>query len=106
MSDPKEKPYQKREIDHYFEDIFKRLDKQDTSLSAILIQTTAHNGRMAKLEWWRSAVIWGLGALWTVMLIIIPFLWSYMKVQIQIASRQSVNDILNKYGFEIIDDNN
>lgn len=47
-----EKPYQKREIDHYFSDLFKRLDKQDINLKDISDKVGFQNGRVRKLEDW------------------------------------------------------
>jgi len=47
---PKDSPYSNRELEHFFGDLNKRLDKQDTILCRIEEQTTRHNGRMAKIE--------------------------------------------------------
>lgn len=45
-----EKNYTKREQDHFFGEMFKRMDKQDASLARIEDQTTQHNHRMTKIE--------------------------------------------------------
>lgn len=45
-----DKNYTKREQDHYFTDLFKRMDKQDVILDRIEGQTTRTNGRVTRLE--------------------------------------------------------
>ena len=45
-----EQQYLKRELDHRFEDLFKRMDKQDDSLQRIEDQTIKTNGRATRLE--------------------------------------------------------
>lgn len=65
--------YSKRELDHYFGDLFKRMDKQDGLLSSIEAQTKKTNGRVSKLEWWRSAMIWGFSLVVTIVIALIPF---------------------------------
>lgn len=42
--------YSKREQDHFFGELFKRMDKQDETLGRIEGQTTKTNGRVTKLE--------------------------------------------------------
>lgn len=61
MSD--EQPYSKREQDHYFQDMFKRMDSQDRVLSRIESQTIKTNGRVSKLEWWKAVLIWAFGVM-------------------------------------------
>jgi hypothetical protein len=70
-----EKNYSKREFDHFFTDITKRLEKQDEILSDILTQAKATNGRVNWLEFWRSSLAWGFGVLLTVSLFIANKLW-------------------------------
>ena len=66
-------PYSKRELDYRFDEITDHLRKQDLSLDKILIQTTKTNGRVSKLEQWRSVLIWGFGTLIVVITGIIRF---------------------------------
>lgn len=55
---PDDSNYSKRELDHYFDDMKTRLGKQDETLSQILVQTTKHNGRMSKVEFWIKTIQW------------------------------------------------
>lgn len=87
-----DKNYSKREFDHYFKDIGDQLDKQDASLVRIENQTLATNGRVSKLEWWRNAVIWFLGILWTALLILTPFVIKTIRSQINFAAQQALSD--------------
>lgn len=84
-------PYKKREIDHQFNDLFNRLDKQDSTLGRILTQTTATNGRVNKLEWWQHAVIWGLGVLWSALLVATPVVVRYIKTQLTTATQAQID---------------
>lgn len=45
-----DKNYSKRELDHYFTDIKSILEKQNTTLERIEVQTTKTNGRVTKNE--------------------------------------------------------
>ena len=47
-----EDPYSKREQDHFFGELFKRMDTQDVTLERIETQTSKTNGRVTKLEDW------------------------------------------------------
>lgn len=49
-----EKNYSKRELDHGFADIAKRLDKQDTMLTNIDTKVGIQNGRVTKIEIWTN----------------------------------------------------
>ena len=101
-NDPKN--YSKREIDHWFRDLFSRLDKQDTVLVAIKEQTTRTNGRVNKLEWWRGAFIWALGAMWTLLLIVIPLLYKafykdlYYKIKTAVV--EAVDNKISEANYE------
>lgn len=92
-----EKNYSKREQDHYFSDLFKRMDSQDIVLGAIKEQTTKTNGRVSKLEWWKTAVIWGLGTLWTIIILLSPIIWISIKDQIKQQSHDAVIGALGEF---------
>lgn len=68
-----EKNYSKREQDHFQNDIKSRMDKQDEMLSKILDQTLKTNGRVNKLEFWRNAIAWGFGVMFTIVLFVINY---------------------------------
>lgn len=67
--------YSKRELDHYFGDIKQTLEKQNIILERIEGQTTRTNGRVSKLEFWKSVIVWGFPFCVT----IIIFLFNYFK---------------------------
>jgi len=73
MSD--EPNYSKRELDHYFNDMKERLNKQDEMLNKIFEQTSKTNGRVNRLEFWRNAIGWGFGVIMTITL----FTLNYIK---------------------------
>lgn len=75
MSD--ENSYSKREQDHYFSDMFDRMDKQDITLARIEAQTIRTNGRVSRLEWWRGTIIWCLGIIGAALITLLPYLWQY-----------------------------
>lgn len=103
-----EKPYAKRELDHYFSDLFKRMDKQDLTLERVEKQTTATSGRVTKLEWWQKAVIWGLGALWGLVLLSVsigvPIWRDVVKNRMQNIDNlnEKVNTLFSQYDKVII----
>lgn len=107
-SDPKN--YSKREVDHYFTDLFTRMDKQDFYLQEIKMQVTKTNGRVNKLEWWKSAFVWALGAMWTMTLIVVPLLYkAFYKDQdnrIHDAVAQALEDLATVEYEEEIQNNN
>jgi len=70
-----EKNYSKRELDHYFNDIKSILEKQNTTLERIEMQTTKTNGRVSSLEDWRKAMVWGFGVVLTLSILVINKLW-------------------------------
>lgn len=84
-------PYQKREIDHQFKELFTRLDKQDTALTRIEAQTTKTNGRVNKLEWWQNTVVWALGVLWSALIIVTPLIIKYIKSELTIDSKTQID---------------
>ena len=91
-----ENPYSNRELDHYFKDLFEKMGKQDKTLERIEVQTTKHNGRMSKLEWWRSAFVWSISAIWGLILIVVPLLYKAfyrdLDYKIQTAVVQAVDN--------------
>lgn len=70
-----ESNYSKRELDHYFNDMKERLNKQDEMLNKIFEQTSKTNGRVNSLEFWRNAIGWGFGVIMTITL----FTLNYIK---------------------------
>lgn len=66
-----EKPYLNREIDEYFKDVKDQLNRIEN-------QTTKTNGRVSKLENWRSYVV---GAVAVLTLIVLPAIgWILSKL--------------------------
>lgn len=66
-----ETPYSNRELDEKFRGVHEKLD-------LILTQTTKHNGRMRKLEGWRT----GLVMCFSLIILLIPFfVWSFKLSQ-------------------------
>lgn len=58
-----DQPYSKRELDHFFQELNTHLNHQDEALIRIEAQTMKTNGRVTKLEQWRSVLIWGFGTI-------------------------------------------
>lgn len=69
--------------------LFKRMDDQDKVLDEIngdvkLTKAQAYktNGRVSKLEWWRNAVIWGVGLLLALAVPILNFIKSEIRTTV------------------------
>lgn len=97
-----EAPYSKRELDHYFTELFARMDKQDIVLAGIQTQTTKTNGRVTKLEFWISALKWTCGALWTLLLVLVPILWHLQRLQSLEDSQDAVKSALSGFNIKVI----
>lgn len=97
-----EAPYNNRELDHYFKDLFGRMEKQDKNLETIKEQTIKTNGRVNKHDWNFKALWWGLGALWTLLLLGVPITYKIvindLNYKIQTAVVTAVdNKIIKAY---------
>lgn len=66
--------YTDREINHFLGDIKSTLEKQDQMLSKILEQATKTNGRVSRLEDWRTAIAWGFGFMVTAIIFVVNYL--------------------------------
>lgn len=90
-------PYTKRELDTYFSENKLHLEKQDGMLEKIFIQATKTNGRVNKLEWWKSALVWGFG---TLVALAAP-LGYIVKSEIQKEVHDSVVSVLEDYNITV-----
>ena len=77
MSDPH---YSNDKIDSSFQEIKQILMFQNKTLDEIKAQTTKTNGRVTKLEGWRS---WGAGAIAIVVVLVIPLIVFIFQDSIQ-----------------------
>lgn len=66
--------YSKRELDHYFDEIKEICRLQNIVLTRIEAQTMKTNGRVSKLEDWRTAIAWGFGFMFSGVLFVINYL--------------------------------
>jgi len=100
-----EEPYTKREQDYHFQVILDRMDKQDVVLKRIEDQTIKTNGRVSRLEWWRSSIVWAGSVLGIICLTFIPIFLSQMREQRKELRLEigSIKETLLNYDFEIVD---
>jgi hypothetical protein len=82
-SEERHKDYKERDIK-----FMALLEKMDTKLDAVVIQTTKTNGRVNKHDWYFKAMWWATGAAWTLVVIGAPLMWGAIKMQIKIISEQ------------------
>lgn len=111
-------PYSKREQDHFFGELFKRMDKQDVTLERIEFQTNKTNGRVTRLEAKYMAIIFVVSAICAFLAFIIPYSISVIKrdvestdqANIQAATKSAIDDamgvIIRKYKIQVDNGNN
>lgn len=75
-------------IGHYMDDMKEQIGEIHTDVKEIKIQTQKTNGRVSKLEFWRSVIIWGFGV---ILALAVP-IGMFIKSQI----RQTVVDVLEE----------
>lgn len=79
MTPPK---YNESALDILFKNITEKFDSVHKKLDEILDQTTLHNGRMSKLELWRSYITGGLAVIIMLLVpVVISLLTSIAKAQ-------------------------
>ena len=110
-----EKPrndYSNRELETNFMSIHEKIkelgnEMKDTlkeirdDVKATREQETKTNGRVNELEWWRKAVVWGLGLLWVIITGIAPMLYYFSKMEIS----RIVEDTLQRITIQCNGDN-
>lgn len=89
-----DEPYSKREQDHFFGDLFKRMDKQDASLNRIEEQTMRTNGRVTRLEIWKTAIIWLIGIIAGFLAFAIPYTISVIKKDVSETAQTAVSSAI------------
>lgn len=89
--------YSKRELDTYMADTKEHLIKQDGVLEKILAQVMKTNGRVNKLEWWKSALIWGFG---TLVALAAPIGY-IVKTEIENEVHNSITSTLDNYNITV-----
>lgn len=89
--------YSKREIDLITAPITIHLEKQDEILSRIEAQTLKTNGRVSKLEWWKSIIIWTFGTIFALAYPIIMFIQHEINLEIN----SSITSVLSQYNIVV-----
>lgn len=79
-------------IAHSMEEMKETISEIHADVKEIKVQTQKTNGRVSKLEFWRSVIIWGFGVM---MAMLIP-ITMIIKVQIE----KAVEDVLATYNLE------
>lgn len=93
MDDKPRNDYSNRELEQNFMQLHEKIkelgtDVKDalrdisTDVKATREQATKTNGRVNELEWWRKAVIWGLGLLWIIVTGIAPMIYYFARTEI------------------------
>lgn len=95
-----DRPYSNRELDHYFNDIREKflgaIEEIAKDTKEIKIQTTKTNGRVTRLEHWRTAVLAAGGIITSV---IIPYsVYYFLKLE---AKVENINKTLSQYEITI-----
>lgn len=110
-----EEPYTKREIDNFMVSIHEKLDDIASDIKEVKSdgketkeQAFKTNGRVSKLEWWRSGIIWAGGVVGSICLLFIPIFLNAMKEQkkefIEVQQQvMKLQQTLLNYDFEILD---
>lgn len=102
-----EKPYQKRELDYYFDELKQHLKKQDETLGRVEAQTTKTNGRVTKLEWNDKAFLWAVSAIWTLLLLGVPIGYMVLRYVVLNEIKLSVaTEFKNYHAVVQINENN
>lgn len=100
-----DEPYSKRELDTSFEAIATHLKNQDEILLRIEVQTTKTNGRVNKLEWWRTAVVFLVTTICGAMMFVAPYAVGVIKDEINYSVNDSVttswNKVLSDYNINV-----
>lgn len=89
-------PYSNRELEHYFKDLFGRMETQDRTLGEIRDQTIKTNGRVNRHDWYFKALWWSLGAMWTALLIGVPILYKIVSSDLNYKIQTAVVDAVDK----------
>ncbi len=73
-----------------------RDDVKDTKTQALLT-----NGQVNELKWWRKAFVWGLGAVWTLIILLAPIVYIIMKHEIKKTVDESLQAYFEQYQINI-----
>lgn len=94
-------PQTNREIAIYFKEMKEDIKDIKDDVKEIKTQTQRTNGRVNKLEFWRSALIWGFGAMIGLIAFLIPYFTILIKAQIELVVTQSVNSSLSSFNINV-----